>query len=168
MMPPPCDSFKETNMTKRIDYKKASPGAFQAMLEMENYVRQCGLEHSLLELVKTRVSQINGCAYCLDMHTKDARAAGETEQRLYLLPAWRETTFFSERERTALAWAEALTQLSGQEVPDGLYAQVQQQFDEKAMVDLTLAIIAINGWNRLAIPFRSEAGSYQPATVRGG
>jgi len=155
-------------MTERIDYKKASPGAFQAMLEMENYVRQCGLEHSLLELVKTRVSQINGCAYCLDMHTKDARAAGETEQRLYLLPAWRETTFFSERERTALAWAEALTQLSGQEVPDGLYAQVQQQFDEKAMVDLTLAIIAINGWNRLAIPFRSEAGSYQPATVRGG
>ena len=90
-------------MAKRIDYKKAPPGAFKAMLEMENYVRQCGLEHFLLELVKTRVSQINGCAYCLDMHTKDARAAGETEQRLYLLPAWRETTFFSERERTALA-----------------------------------------------------------------
>lgn len=155
-------------MTKRIDYRKASPGAFQAMLGMENYVRQSGLEHSLLELVKTRVSQINGCAYCLDMHTKDARAAGETEQRLYLLPAWRETTFYSERERAALAWAEAVTQLSGHEVPDELYAQVRQQFDEKAIVDLTLAIVAINGWNRLAIPFRAEAGSYQPTRVRAG
>jgi AhpD family alkylhydroperoxidase len=153
-------------MTKRIDYRKSSPGAFQAMLGMENYVRQCGLEHSLLELVKTRVSQINGCAYCLDMHTKDARAAGETEQRLYLLPAWRETTFYSERERAALAWAEAVTHLSGHEVADELYAQARQQFDEKEIVDLTLAVIAINGWNRLAIPFRSEAGSYQPATVR--
>jgi AhpD family alkylhydroperoxidase len=151
-------------MTQRIDYRKASPGAFQAMLGMEDYVRQCGLEHSLLELVKTRVSQINGCAYCLDMHTKDARAAGETEQRLYLLPAWRETSFYSQRERAALAWAEAVTQLSGDAVPDELYQQVRQQFDEKAMVDLTLAIIAINGWNRLAVPFRSEAGTYQPAT----
>jgi AhpD family alkylhydroperoxidase len=155
-------------MTKRIDYKKASPGAFQAMLGMENYVLQCGLEHSLIELVKTRVSQINGCAYCLDMHTKDARAAGETGRRLYLLPAWRETTFYSERERAALAWAEAVTQLSGHEVPDELYAQARQQFDEKAIVDLTLAIVAINGWNRLAIPFRAEAGSYQPTSVRAG
>ncbi len=153
-------------MVKRIDYKKASPGAFKAMLELENYIRKCGLEHPLLELVKTRVSQINGCAYCLDMHTKDARAAGETEQRLYLLSAWRETTFFSERERTALAWAEAVTQLTGQEIPDQLYAQVRQQFDEKALVDLTLAIIAINGWNRLAIPFRSEVGNYQPIIGR--
>lgn len=150
-------------MTNRIDYKKESPGAFQAMLGMENYVRQCGLEHSLLELVKTRVSQINGCAYCLDMHTKDARAAGETEQRLYLLPAWRETTFYSERERAALAWAEAVTQLAGHEVPDELYDEVQRQFAGKEMVDLTLAIIAINGWNRFAVPFRAEAGIYQPA-----
>ena len=155
-------------MTKRIDYKKESPGAFQAMLGMENYVRQCGLEHSLLELVKTRVSQINGCAYCLDMHTKDARAAGETEQRLYLLPAWRETTFYSERERAALAWAEAVTQLAGHEVPDELYEEVRRQFDEKAMVDLTLAVIAINGWNRLAIPFRAEAGIYQSPAARTG
>ena len=147
-------------MTKRIDYKKESPGAFQAMLGMENYVRQCGLENSLLELVKTRVSQINGCAYCLDMHTKDARAAGETEQRLYLLPAWRETTFYSERERAALAWAEAVTQLAGHEVPDELYDEVRRQFAEKGIVDLTLAIIAINGWNRLAVPFRAEAGIY--------
>lgn len=155
-------------MTKRIDYKKESPGAFQAMLGMENYVRQCGLEHSLLELVKTRVSQINGCAYCLDMHTKDARAAGETEQRLYLLPAWRETTFYSERERAALAWAETVTQLSGHGVPDELYEEVRQQFAEKEMVDLTLAIIAINGWNRLAIPFCAEAGIYQSPATRVG
>lgn len=150
-------------MTERLDYKKASPGAFQAMLGMENYVRQCALEHSLLELVKTRVSQINGCAYCLDMHTKDARAAGETEQRLYLLGAWRETTFYSARERAALAWAEALTHLAGHGVPDELYEEAKQQFAEKEMVDLSLAIIAINGWNRLAVPFRAEAGTYQPA-----
>ena len=151
-------------MKERLDYKKASPGAFQAMLGLEKYVRQTsGLEHSLLELVKMRVSQINGCAYCLDMHSKDARAAGETEQRLYVLPAWRETDFYTERERAALAWAEALTQLAGHEVSDELYEQVHRQFDDKAIVDLTLAIIGINGWNRLAIPFRAEAGIYQPA-----
>ena len=150
-------------MAERLDYKKASPGAFQAMLGMENYVRQCGLEHSLLELVKTRVSQINGCAHCLDMHTKDARAAGETEQRLYLLAAWRETNFYSARERAALAWAEALTQLAGHGVSDELYEEVKLQFAEKEMVDLSLAIIAINGWNRLAVPFRAEVGSHQPA-----
>lgn len=154
-------------MTERIDYKKTAPGAFQAMRGMESYVRQCGLEHSLLELVKTRVSQINGCAYCLDMHTKGARAAGETEQRLYLLPAWRETTLYSERERAALAWAEAVTQLAGREVPDDLYEEVRRQFDEKALVDLTLAIVAINGWNRLAVAFRSEIGTYQPAARAG-
>ena len=153
-------------MTQRIDYKNASPGAFQAMLAMEKYVRQCGLEPSLIELVKMRVSQINRCAYCLDMHSKDARAAGETEQRLHLLAAWRETTFYSQRERAALSWAEALTQLPGHEVSDELYEQVRRQFDEKSMVDLTLAIIAINGWNRLAVPFRSEVGSYQPAAAR--
>ncbi|HEY8706418.1 MAG TPA: carboxymuconolactone decarboxylase family protein [Burkholderiaceae bacterium] len=155
-------------MTERIDYKKASPGAFQAMLGMETHARQCGLDHSLLELVKTRVSQINGCAYCLDMHTKDARAAGETEQRLYLLPAWRETTFYSDRERAVLAWAEAVTQLAGHGVPDELYEEMRRQFDEKELVDLTLAIVAINGWNRLAIAFRTEAGSYQPPAVRAG
>ena len=115
--------------------------------------------------MKTRVSQINGCAYCLDMHTKDARAAGETEQRLYLLSAWRETRFFSPRERAALAWAEAVTQLGGHGVPDAVYDEARAQFDEKALVDLTLAIVAINGWNRLAIPFRSEAGSYQPPSA---
>jgi AhpD family alkylhydroperoxidase len=150
-------------MKERLDYKKASPGAVQAMLGLEKYVRQSGLEHPLLELVKMGVSQINGCAYCLDMHSKDARAAGETEQRLYLLAAWRETDFYTERERAALAWAEALTQLAGHEVSDELYAQVRRQFGEKAIVDLTLAIIGINGWNRLAIPFRAGAGIYEPA-----
>jgi AhpD family alkylhydroperoxidase len=152
-------------MEERLDYKKASPGAFQAMLGLEQYVRKSGLEHSLLELVKMRVSQINGCAYCLDMHSKDARAAGETEQRLYVLPAWRETSFYTERERAALAWAEALTQLAGHEVSDELYEQVRHQFGEKEIVDLSLAIIGINGWNRLAIPFRAEAGIYQPAAA---
>ena len=149
-------------MPQRIDYRKASPGAFQAMLGLEKYVHQSGLEPALLELVKTRVSQINGCAYCLDMHTQDARAAGETEQRLYLLSAWRETPFYSARERAALAWAEAVTLLAGQGMPDAVYGEVHSEFDEKALVDLTLAIIAINGWNRLAVPFRSEVGSYQP------
>ncbi len=152
-------------MKERLDYKKASPGAFGAMLGLEKYVRQSGLEQPLLELVKMRVSQINGCAYCLDMHSKDARAAGETEQRLYVLPAWRETDFYTERERAALAWAEALTLLAGREVPDELYEQVHRQFDDKAIVDLTLAVIAINSWNRLAIPFRAEAGIYQPAAA---
>lgn len=149
-------------MKTRLDYKQASPGAYNAMLGLERHVRSCGLEQSLLELVKTRVSQMNGCAYCLDMHTKDARAAGETEQRLYLLSAWRETEFYTARERAALAWAEAVTQLPLHGVPDDLYDEVRQQFDDTEMVDLTLAIIGINGWNRLAIPFRSEAGPYQP------
>ena len=149
-------------MQERIDYKKAAPGGLLAMLGLEKYVHQSGLPLALLELVKTRVSQINGCAYCLDMHTKDARAAGETEQRLYLLAAWRETGFYSPRERAALAWAEAVTLLAGQGVSDAIYDEVRQQFDEKALVDLTLAIVAINGWNRLAVSFHAEAGSYQP------
>ena len=148
-------------MKQRIDYKKVAPEAYKAMLSIEAYVRGSGLDHSLLELVKTRVSQINGCAHCLDMHTKEARAAGETEQRLYLLPAWREAPFYSDRERAALVWAAALTQISTNDVPDELYAEVRCHFDEKALVDLTLAIIGINGWNRLAVPFRSETGSYQ-------
>src|SRR3954447_1472539 len=114
------------------------------------HVAASGLEEGLVELVKTRVSQINGCAYCLDMHTKDARAAGETEQRLYALGAWRETPFFSERERAALTWAEAVTRI-GEGVPDELYAEVRREFDEKELVDLTWAVVAINGWNRIAI-----------------
>jgi AhpD family alkylhydroperoxidase len=153
-------------MTQRIDYKKVAPEAYKAMLGIETYVRGSGLEHSLLELVKTRVSQINGCAHCLDMHTKEARAAGETEQRLHLLPAWREAPCYSDRERAALVWAEAVTQISTNGVPDELYAEVRRHFDEKALVDLTLAIVGINGWNRLAIPFRSETGSYQPKAAQ--
>jgi AhpD family alkylhydroperoxidase len=149
-------------MQQRIDYKKVAPEAYKAMQGIEAYVRGSGLEHSLLELVKTRVSQINGCAHCLDMHTKEARAAGETEQRLHLLPAWREAPFYSDRERAALAWAEAVTQISTNGVTDELYAEVRRHFDEKALVDLTLAIVGINGWNRLAVSFRSETGSYQP------
>jgi AhpD family alkylhydroperoxidase len=130
------------------------------MQGLERFVRTCGLEHSLLELMKTRASQINGCAYCIDKHTKDARAAGETEQRLYALSAWRETPFFTERERAALEWTEALTLISESDVSDELYDYVRTQFDEQEIVNLTLAVITINGWNRLAIPFRSVPGSY--------
>ena len=135
------------------------------MSGLEKYVRESGLERSLLELVKLRASQINGCAYCLDMHWKDARARGESEQRLYGLDAWRETSYYTERERAALAWTEAVTQIADNHVPDELYKQVRQHFSEE-LVNLTLAVIAINGWNRLAISFRTEPGTYQPATHR--
>lgn len=148
----------------RIRYAQVAPGVRDAMLGLESYIHECGLEESLLELVKTRVSQINGCAYCLDMHTKDARAEGETEQRLYALSAWRETSFYSERERAALAWAEAVTEISKNHIPGRLYDKVRGQFNEKELVDLTLAVVAINGWNRLAISFRTPPGSYQPRT----
>jgi AhpD family alkylhydroperoxidase len=149
-------------MKKRLDYATASPEAFAAMRSLEQQVRQSGLDHRLLELVKTRVSQINGCAYCLDMHTKDARAAGETEQRLYGLNAWREAPFYTGKERAALAWTEAITRVAESHVPDETYALAREHFNEKELVDLTLAIVAINGWNRLAIGFRAEAGTYQP------
>ncbi|HVC11196.1 MAG TPA: carboxymuconolactone decarboxylase family protein [Burkholderiales bacterium] len=149
-------------MTQRLDYRKAAPDGMVAMRGLENYVRHCGLAPSLLELVRMRVSQINGCAYCLDMHSKDARAQGETEQRLHVLPAWRETTLYDERERAALEWTEAVTQVSDGGVPDEVYERARRHFSEKQLVDLTLAVIAINGWNRLAIPFRAPAGSYQP------
>lgn len=149
-------------MSQRFAYPKASPDGYKAMLQLQQHVDDCGLEHALLELVKMRASQLNGCAYCLDMHSKDARAAGESEQRLYLLNAWREAPFYSPRERAALAWTEALTLISHGEVSDALYAEVRAQFGEKELVDLSLAVIAINGWNRLAIPFRAEPGHYQP------
>lgn len=149
-------------MEPRIDYRKAAPGAISAMLGLENYARTRGLEPALLELVKLRASQINGCAYCVDMHTKDARAGGESEQRLYAIVVWRETPFFTERERAALAWTEAVTQVSYEHVPDEVYEFARRHFNEKELVDLTLAIIAINGWNRLAISFRTVPGTYQP------
>jgi AhpD family alkylhydroperoxidase len=147
-------------MHQRIDYKNASPDAFKALLYTEHQVHQSGLEESLLELIKTRASQINNCAWCLDMHTKDARARGETEQRLYLLSSWREAPVYSERERAALAWTEAITQIATQGVPGELYAEVRRHFDEKAIVDLTLAIVAINGWNRMNVAFCTEVGGY--------
>jgi AhpD family alkylhydroperoxidase len=148
-------------MKTRIDFTKISPKALQAMMGLQNYVNHSGLEHSLLELVKMRASQINGCAYCLDMHSKDARAAGETEQRLYLLSAWREAPFYSERERAALEWTEAMTLLTEGHVPDDVYASARGQFSEAELVDLSMAIVAINGWNRLMVGFRGEAGTYQ-------
>lgn len=148
-------------MEQRLDYKTASPAGFQAMLQMQMQVNKSGLEESLLELVKSRASQLNGCAWCLDMHTKDARAMGETEQRLYLLPVWRDAACYSARERAALAWTEAVTTIADlHDVPDAVYAQARAQFDEKALVDLTLAIIAINGWNRLNVAFRTTVGDY--------
>lgn len=153
-------------MEKGVDYFKLAPEGVGAFLKFNKYVETSGLEPSLLELVKLRASQINGCAYCLDMHTKDARAAGETEQRLYTLSAWRETPFFSARERAALAWTEAITRISEHHIEDALYREVAEHFSQKEIVDLTLAVIAINGWNRLAIPFHSPVGSYQPPKAR--
>jgi AhpD family alkylhydroperoxidase len=149
-------------MQTRLDYGKAAPGSVQAMYKLEKYVEESGLERPLLELVKTRVSQINGCAFCIDMHTKDARAAGETEQRLYGLSAWREAPYYSERERAALAWAEVVTLISQTHASDEEYEAARVQFGEEELVKLTMAVIAINGWNRLAIAFRTEPGKYQP------
>jgi len=150
-------------MQPRLNYRNVSPGALQAMLGLETYLAKSSLERSLLNLIKMRASQINGCAYCLDMHSKDARAEGETEQRLYALDAWRETPFYSPRERAALAWTEALTLISETHAPDEVYREVRAQFSEQEVADLTLAIVAINGWNRISIGFRTEVGAYQPA-----
>ncbi len=149
-------------MKPRIDYRKVSPGAMQAMLGLEKYLQTCGLPQTLLNLIKFRVSQINGCAYCLDMHSKDLRAAGETEQRLYLLDAWREAPFYSERERAALAWAEAVTRVTEGHVPDEVFQEARSQFSEEELANLTLAVVAINSWNRLSISFRAVPGAYQP------
>ena len=147
-------------MNPRLDYRKAAPDAFKAMLDLEAAVHRGGLELSLIELVKMRVSQINGCGYCLDMHSKEARAAGETEQRLYLLQVWREASIYSARERAALGWAEAVTLIADTEVSDELYAEAREQLGEKGLVELNLAIIAINGWNRMAIAFNASVGDY--------
>ncbi len=149
-------------MQPRIQYANVASGAMMAMLGLETYILRCGLERSLLELVKLRASQINGCAYCVDMHTKDARAEGETEQRLYAVSVWEETPFFTERERAALAWTEAVTLIGQGRVKDDVFQQARGSFSETELVNLTLAIIAINGWNRLAISFRTVPGTYQP------
>lgn len=145
-----------------IQYAKTAPEGYQAVRGLETYVKQCGLERPLLELVRLRASQINGCAFCLDMHAKDARAEGESEQRIYLLSAWREAPLYSDRERAALAWTEAVTEISKNGVPDDVFENARAHFSEKELVDLTLAVIAINSWNRLAISFSTPPGSYQP------
>ena len=152
-------------MQARLNARTVAPEAYKAMSALESYVDGRGLERPLLELIKLRASQINGCAYCIDMHTKDARAAGETEQRLYELNAWRETPFYTDRERAALAWTEAVTLVSESHVPDEVYEEARRQFTEEELVNLTLAVVAINGWNRLAISFRAVPGTYQPKRV---
>ncbi len=157
-------SAEETDF-ERINFKTLAPAAYRAMLGLESYVHETGLEPSLLELVKMRASQINGCAYCLDMHSKDARAGGETEQRLYLLNAWREAPFYSDRERAALAWTEAVTLVNESHVPEDVYQQARAYFSEKELVDLTIAIVAINGWNRLEVSFRGVPGRYTPKAL---
>ena len=149
-------------MEARLDYAKLAPDPMRALFSLgASYLEKCGLERSLLELVKIRASQLNGCTYCIDMHTKDARAAGETEQRIYALNAWRETPFFTDRERAALAWTEAVTRI-GDGVSDELFDEAKGQFSDKELVDLNWAAAAINAWNRVAISFRSVPGTYQP------
>lgn len=150
-------------MQPRIDYRKYAPQPLQSMLALEKYISESGLDPKLVHLVKMRASQINGCAYCLDMHSLDARAEGESEQRLYTLDAWRETPFFTDRERAALAWTEALTLISHTHAPDDVYDEVKKQFSEKEIVDLTFVIGTINLWNRLAISLRAVPGRYKPA-----
>jgi AhpD family alkylhydroperoxidase len=148
-------------MEQRINYVNVASEGIRALSGLEVYVRNSGLDPGLVDLVKTRASQLNRCAYCIDMHTKDARAAGETEQRLYALAAWHETPFYTDRERAALAWTDAVTLVSQGPVSDALYQEARRHFSEKELVDLTLALIAINGWNRLGISFRTVPGSYQ-------
>ena len=147
-------------MKARIDPKNVAPGIFQAMLGLERQVRQAGFDNKLLDLVRMRASQINGCAYCLDMHSKDTRANGETEQRLYGLDAWRDAPYYSQRERAALEWTEAITLVSKTHAPDDVYERVREQFSENEIAHLTLAIVAINGWNRLNIAARTVPGDY--------
>jgi len=147
-------------MNPRLNYAKAAPGAFQTMLHFGEYADNSGLETSLLRLVQIRASQINGCAYCLDMHTQDARAEGESEQRLYLIAAWREAPFYSERERAALEWTEAITLVANDHVPDEVYERVHPHFTDEELVNLTMAVNVINAWNRLNVAFRTPAGIY--------
>ncbi len=152
-------------MEPRINTRKIAPQAIQAMLGIEKYLDEAGLEPSLRLLIQLRASQINGCAYCLDMHWKDAKALGESDQRLYMLDAWRESDFYTERERAALAWTEAVTNISSSHAPDEVFEEVRKQFSEKEIADLTLAVAAINSWNRLNIALRTVPGTYQPGKL---
>ena len=152
-------------MNARIDLIRVNPGILQAMFTLERQIRRAGLDRKLLDLVRMRASQINGCAYCLDMHSKDARAAGETEQRLYGLSAWREAPYYSARERAALEWTESLTLVAETHVPDDVYERVREQFSEDELAHLSLAVVAINGWNRLNVAARTVAGGYVPGSL---
>ncbi|HXI21361.1 MAG TPA: carboxymuconolactone decarboxylase family protein [Gemmatimonadales bacterium] len=154
-------------MTPRLDYARATPGLYQAMDALDEYLQATALEPSLLHLVRLRASQLNGCAYCIDMHWKDLRALGEGEQRLYGLDAWQESPWYSERERAALAWTETVTLVADGRVPDAVYQAVRREFGEKDLCDLTLAVAAINAWNRLSIAARLVPGGYQPAMAAG-
>ncbi len=149
-------------MASRLNIVKAASGAYRAMSQLDHYIKNCGLELSLIELIEIRASQINGCAYCIDMHTKNARAAGESEQRIYLLSAWREAPCYSERERAGLEWTEALTLIADTHVPDEVYQRVRPHFTDEELMNLTLAVGTINTWNRVCTSFRVEVGSYQP------
>ena len=150
-------------MKSRLNYGKAAPGTYEAMDALDRYLQGCGLEKALTMLVQLRTSQINGCAYCLDMHWKDLRAIGETEQRLYSLDAWRECPYYTDRERAALEWTESVTRITDGHVSDDVYEVARKQFSERELADLTLAIAAINAWNRLSIAARLTPGTYQPA-----
>ena len=154
-------------MQERFQYSKAYPEAFKAMLAISQAVEKTGLTPQLINLVNYRVSQLNSCAFCLDMHSKDLRARGETEQRLYMISAWREAPhLYSDRERAALAWAEAVTRLEDGQVPDEVYEIARQEFSQAELVQLTLAIVTINGWNRFNVAFRTPAGNYKSAIAR--
>lgn len=153
-------------MEPRIDVFKVAPGAYKALLGLETYLHQSGLEEPLMHLLKLRTSQINGCAYCLDMHWKDLKSIGESDQRLYSLDAWREAPFYSDRERAALAWTEAVTKITDGHVPDEVFEKTRIQFSEKEIADLTLAATAINAWNRICIATRVVPGTYQPSKKR--
>jgi len=152
-------------MRPRLDYNKAAPGIYDAMDALDRYLAAASLDRRLLYLVQLRASQLNGCAYCIDMHWKDLRTLDETEQRLYSLDAWREAPYYTDRERAALAWAEAVTLVANSQVPDGVHASVRPHFSETELADLTLAIATINAWNRLSIAARLTPGTYQPAGI---
>lgn len=149
-------------MEQRINFQKVAPGVYEAMLGLEKYLHHCAIEERLIHLIKLRASQVNGCAYCIDMHWKDLRSLGEPEQRLYGLAAWEESPYYTDRERAALAWTEAVTAIRDGHAPDEVYEQVRKQFTDEEIADLTLAIATINAWNRLAIAARAVPGTYQP------
>jgi AhpD family alkylhydroperoxidase len=167
MNDPSLEEGKENMEEPRLNYAQVAPQSYKTMLDFSHYTQTSTLEGPLKELVKIRASQINGCAFCLDMHTKDARAAGEREERLHLLAAWRETDLYTPRERAALAWTEALTLLHETRAPEDLYRMVREHFSERETVDLTHAIAAINAWNRFMMAFRALPGRYQPPVKKG-